>query len=152
MKEQAELLRAQGLSYRQIKDKLGISTSGVYYLLNPEIRISKNAKQKAVKSYTDSDRLKAKSRMLKHRYGISIEDYNIMYENQNGACGICNEQRHLGTDNGLYVDHNHKTGAVRGLLCPNCNAAIGKLKESQELLLSAIQYLNIYGNVNTGNS
>jgi len=67
---------------------------------------------------------------------------------QNGKCAICE-----GTDGGhrngepkaLAVDHNHKTGKVRGLLCESCNQGIGKLKDSPETCRKAADYLEKHG-------
>ena len=62
--------------------------------------------------------------MLKYEYGITLDDYNKMFNEQEGKCAIC--QRHQNElKKILYVDHDHKTGEVRGLLCKNCNVALG---------------------------
>ena len=77
---------------------------------------------------------------LKKRYGISLEEYTDMYNNQNGCCAICG--RHNDTfAKSLAVDHCHITGKVRKLLCINCNSAIGKLQDDIEILQKAISYL-----------
>ena len=81
--------------------------------------------------------------MSKHRgnlvnvYGLTPQRYDEMVLSQNGQCAICSctPTRRLG------VDHNHKTGAVRGLLCSSCNFAIGLLKDSPELIDLAAAYL-----------
>lgn len=72
------------------------------------------------------------------KYGITLEDYNRMLEAQGGHCAIC--PRVPGTKR-LPVDHNHDTGAVRGILCDRCNRAIGLLGDSTDLLESALNYL-----------
>ena len=58
-------------------------------------------------------------RVLRYKqiYGITVEDYERMFSSQEGVCAICSN----GTKNRLAVDHDHQTGAVRGLLCPRCN-------------------------------
>lgn len=82
----------------------------------------------------------------KKRYGITLEDYNRMYEEQNGACDIC-KQPETRVDHRtkkvsrLAVDHNHTTGKVRSLLCHNCNVSLGGFKDDQNLLWKAIEYL-----------
>lgn len=78
---------------------------------------------------------------LKQRYGISEKDYNGMLTAQKGRCGICGEYRKLS------VDHNHTTKKVRGLLCSNCNAALGLFVESPLILRRAIDYLTKYKGV-----
>lgn len=82
------------------------------------------------------DKLKAVYRKgnLK-KYGISIERYNELVEVQKGRCKIC------GLEKILCVDHSHKTGMVRGLLCVSCNSGIGFLKDNIEFLKKAILYL-----------
>lgn len=81
---------------------------------------------------------KRKDHNLRHNYGITIEQYEQMYERQGGRCAICR-----GTNNGkpLSVDHDHKTKKVRGLLCVNCNHAIGKLCDDPDIMRAAIRYL-----------
>lgn len=82
---------------------------------------------------------------LKKEYGISINDYNIMFANQKGCCAIFKihilelEQK---IKKHLCVDHNHKTGQVRGLLCDKCNRGIGLLMDNKEVILNAYNYLN----------
>lgn len=82
---------------------------------------------------------------LKQRYGISLDDYNILFAAQNGLCAICKEK---GSERGLFVDHNHETGKVRGLLCDNCNVGIARLKENGNILENAMNYLE--GNNDNG--
>lgn len=74
---------------------------------------------------------------LRSRYGISLDDYEEMYARQAGACPICLERYEV-----LAVDHDHLTGAVRGLLCNLCNVALGALLDNQDRLLRAIAYLD----------
>jgi hypothetical protein len=77
---------------------------------------------------------------LKSFYGISLADYNLMLENQQSSCLICNDKK---TQKGLVVDHNHTTGKVRGLLCYKCNLALGLLRENEEIILSLLNYLKL---------
>lgn len=90
--------------------------------------------------------LAAKRRMLKHRYNLTLEQYEAMYTNQNGKCAICKDDYELGGRSGLFVDHDHKTGDVRGLLCRKCNSAIGQLSECKDILTEAINYLGVQPN------
>jgi DNA-directed RNA polymerase subunit RPC12/RpoP len=66
-----------------------------------------------------------------------------MYDNQNGKCAICKKDYQLGGSKGLFVDHDHETKEVRGLLCRKCNSAIGQLEECKEILIEAIRYLKL---------
>lgn len=95
--------------------------------------------------------LKTKGYDLKRNFGITIDDYLKMYNQQNGCCAICGEKKNSYTQtltkggeggrNTLIVDHNHTTGAVRKLLCHQCNKGIGALQDSVEILEKAIKYL-----------
>lgn len=76
-----------------------------------------------------------------NRYGITLEEYNQLLENQNGGCAICGTAN-AGKDRKYFcIDHNHKTGKVRGLLCPKCNQGIGLLQDSPRILIAAAEYL-----------
>jgi len=79
---------------------------------------------------------------LKRRYGITESQYNKMYNEQNGKCALC-ESESIGRKGAVHfcVDHNHNTGAVRGLLCHNCNVVLGKIKDSKEWLNRALKYV-----------
>lgn len=72
-------------------------------------------------------------------YKITVIDYDNLLKAQNGCCAIC--LRPPNDNKFLNVDHCHTTGKIRGLLCSRCNPALGKLKDSKELLLKAIEYL-----------
>lgn len=81
---------------------------------------------------------------LRQKYNISLEDYDRMLDEHGGVCAICgNPERSVraGKPVPLAVDHDHATGAVRGLLCHGCNTGIGHLRDDTGLLRSAIEYL-----------
>jgi len=75
--------------------------------------------------------------ILKYRYGITPEDFEVLFFKQNGKCAICRVEYHLT----MHIDHDHVTGKVRGLLCNNCNRGLGHFKDSYQTLANAIQYL-----------
>lgn len=85
-----------------------------------------------------------KGKHFKKKFGITLADYQAKLEEQKGVCAICAKPE-SGTRNGivrwLNVDHNHETKAVRGLLCTNCNVAVGMMCESLDIMRSAISYL-----------
>lgn len=89
-------------------------------------------------------KLSAKKRMLKHRYLLDYDEYIKMYESQNGKCAICGDEKILGGQGGLLIDHCHRNKNVRGLLCTNCNSGLGKFKDDVLILTRAINYLNIH--------
>tara|TARA_R110002096_G_scaffold45582_1_gene122318 strand:- start:51 stop:491 length:441 start_codon:yes stop_codon:yes gene_type:complete len=86
---------------------------------------------------------------LKQRFNMSINEYNVIFLKQKGKCAICGRAETIrdvkGNIKWLSVDHNHDTGAIRGLLCQSCNTGIGKLGDSVKVLKSAIKYLNKRG-------
>jgi hypothetical protein len=82
----------------------------------------------------------SKDRALRRNYGITIEQWDILFEQQGGRCAICYTFE-PGYKNTFVVDHDHDTGVVRGLLCNNCNRSLGLLKDSTTVLKSAVSYL-----------
>ena len=89
--------------------------------------------------------MKYREYSLKNTFGISLADYQTKLTEQDGKCAICRNAetaRRGRKDMWFSVDHNHTTGAVRGLLCGRCNVAIGMFDENPETLKSAIAYLD----------
>lgn len=76
------------------------------------------------------------------RYGITLEQYDELLEAQDGRCGICGSEDPGVRNKYFCVDHDHETGAVRGLLCHRCNVGIGYLKDDLEIVKKAVQYLS----------
>jgi hypothetical protein len=74
---------------------------------------------------------------LPRAYGISVQEYDKLVKNQDGKCCICGEI----PKRWLVVDHCHKTGVIRGLLCDDCNMALGRFKDDPVLLTKALEYL-----------
>lgn len=85
---------------------------------------------------------KERSRRLKLDYGITMEKYISMKEDQKFRCLICNRLEE-DIKKSLAVDHCHVTKKVRGLLCFNCNVGLGYFKDNKDLLLKAAEYLNV---------
>jgi hypothetical protein len=81
---------------------------------------------------------------LKTEYGLSLEDYNSKVKEQDHKCAICKCDETEAFKGLLFVDHCHTTGKVRGLLCHHCNTALGKFKDSKEILSSALDYVEKY--------
>lgn len=82
---------------------------------------------------------KQRDQYLRRKYGITLKQYNQMLKAQNNSCAICKRDR-SNFKNNLAVDHDHKTGEVRGLLCFYCNKrVIGRL--TKESVLKVIAYL-----------
>lgn len=76
-------------------------------------------------------------------YALSAEAYERMMAEQRGVCRICGHvPSGAGRDKHLFVDHSHKSGAVRGLLCAKCNSGLGMFRDDPMLLMSACAYLS----------
>ena len=91
------------------------------------------------KPYRDSRKHILRAQSLQKLYGVSLEQYDEMFKSQNGGCAICKGQNLDGKP--LFVDHDHDTKAIRGLLCNNCNAGVGRFKDSPDNLATAWAYL-----------
>lgn len=76
--------------------------------------------------------------LIKAKYGMTREEFKEMSKLQNGKCAICNGKMKWY----LHIDHDHITGKIRGLLCMDCNAGLGRFKDNVNFLGSAIKYLN----------
>lgn len=74
----------------------------------------------------------------KHKYGLSAEEYYKMFEDQDNKCAICERSF---DEVQAFVDHDHKTGKVRGLLCTKCNTLLGMANDDPNLLRKAAKYL-----------
>lgn len=83
------------------------------------------------------------ARVLVYRYGITEKEYEAMWRRRGGKCDICASISLDGKR--LHVDHCHENNTIRGLLCGNCNRAIGLMKDSIHLLNSATDYLERSG-------
>ena len=75
------------------------------------------------------------------KYGVPAEDLRAMWRAQDGACAICRVVLGLGT-RGVHIDHDHVTGAVRGLLCAACNVMLGQAGDDVGVLEGAVAYLS----------
>lgn len=89
----------------------------------------------------------SKHRSRMKRYQITDEQFNAMWEAQDGCCAICNMklQPRGRSRHSAAIDHNHKTREVRGVLCRGCNHGIGSLGDSPSILISAAKYLTERG-------
>ena len=91
---------------------------------------------------TERCKTNARNYALRVKYGLTPEGFEALKASQNYLCRLCT----VPLANDLYggvVDHDHNTGAVRGVLCTQCNVGLGNLKDSAEILQRAIEYLNV---------
>lgn len=78
---------------------------------------------------------------LRTKYGISLSDYERLLAAQSGRCATCGSLHADCRGRRLHVDHDHATGRVRGLLCANCNMALGKVRDDPGLLRRLAEYV-----------
>ena len=78
---------------------------------------------------------------LMKNYGITSEDYDRMLEEQGGVCAICKSPNTNYRSKYFVVDHDHDTGAVRGLLCHKCNIVLGQANDDITILTNAAEYI-----------
>lgn len=92
-------------------------------------------------------KLRIRDRMLRRKYGISLKEFDRLLEFQGGVCAICKKVCEHKTRNhsnaGWHVDHEHGIipVKVRGILCGNCNIMLGNAQDSQDILISAAEYI-----------
>jgi len=79
-----------------------------------------------------------RSAYLRKRYGLTLADYEAMEAAQGGVCALCAKPPVGGF---LRVDHCHRSGRVRGLLCPSCNTALSGKREDVDWLSKAVKYV-----------
>lgn len=109
----------------------------------------KNKEKEATRRYRQAhpERVKQQSveQKLKQNYGITLAEYNTLFEKQGGLCAICKlpERSTLkGNLLKLSVDHDHVTLKIRQLLCRKCNSAIGLFDDDVLKMQSAVDYIN----------
>lgn len=78
---------------------------------------------------------------LRDKYNLTLNDYYDLLHNQNDGCAICGSKEPGGKDKHFHVDHNHKTGKIRGLLCHRCNLVLGYIEDSFLLADKLMNYL-----------
>jgi hypothetical protein len=109
---------------------------------NREYREANRERLKAYHAEWKKDnRRKMRNSHLLRMFGITVEDFERMANAQGGVCAICRRPQRAKNKRNLCVDHDHTSGRVRGLLCSQCNKAIGLFGESPEVLSRAIDYL-----------
>lgn len=83
---------------------------------------------------------KGRAEKLRSRFNLTVEAYDELLESQCEVCAICGDECDSG--HRLSVDHDHETGEVRGLLCKDCNIALGFFRDNVKSLARAIEYLS----------
>ena len=135
-----------GVEKAWIKDKSN-RNGGVHRCreCNREQSLARNARNRANPAKKAEINAGQRRRYRKRNYGLSQADYDLMLQSQGGVCAICGS-REVGSSAGhhpdFFVDHDHGTGAVRGLLCHPCNVGIGCFQDNIGRLEAAVRYLN----------
>jgi len=104
-------------------------------------RNRKKEKERSRQHYKDNPEYMRKYQ-IKRLYGLSYESWLEIWDKQNGKCVIC--EKPFVKPSEAYVDHIHKTGEIRGLLCVKCNFGIGYFDDDPGLLIKASKYLKKY--------
>lgn len=94
------------------------------------------AKQRA---WTRKNPERARLQQVRSEYGLTNEQYQALVTAQHGKCAVCGGGP---SKRALHVDHDHQTGAVRGLLCRACNQGLGQFKDDIALMMRAVEYLS----------
>jgi hypothetical protein len=118
-----------------------LANSREYYQKNKTKWPEKAAKQRA--RFTKEEWREIQSRYgLKHRHGLTFEQYEKLLAHQDGKCALCPTEHGTSGQNGkLHVDHNHRTKRNRGLLCNRCNGALERAESIPGWLERALVYL-----------
>ncbi len=97
---------------------------------------------------TDAGKKSTLKARLQQRYKMTLEEYDALWEKQYGTCAICKQQEVVKCESGairrLCVDHDHKTGKVRALLCQKCNKALGYVSDDINQLINLVEYLTFH--------
>ena len=118
------------------------------YRLNPEreiarVRAWQQANPQRVKAWAEKNRDKRLKKLreihLRNKFSLTVEEYDAILEAQDGVCALCECPPTPGIS--LHVDHDHGTGAIRGLRCVRCNNALGLFREDPDLLKRAARYV-----------
>ena len=105
-----------------------------------DYRKHKEARRASRRAWSKANLGRNVAKNLRLKYGISTEEWEQLYREQNGLCAICGGVPG-GSAKKLHVDHDHATGRVRGLLCHACNIAIGLMRDDSERLRKATEYV-----------
>lgn len=98
-----------------------------------------DAHKRYYRSNADNISIRMKFQRIKKKYGLTKEEYYKLLNDQMNMCAIC--EIFLNNEVKVDVDHDHKTGKVRGILCTNCNSMLAHAKDDINTLMSGIKYL-----------
>ncbi len=143
-------LRAATRAYRKKNHREVVARDRARYAAKIEIRRAasrayyhahKAACQARARRYAKTHPGAWRKHLLKKKYGMTPEEYDALLKMQKGRCAVCRKKHNI-SGRRLFVDHDHKTKRVRGLLCYACNTAAGMLKDSPKLAKKLEGYLS----------
>jgi len=139
----------QGYQCRSCRNK----KQQAYWASLPEdIRKQRQNSLEYKKEYAKRNSVKikklARAQHLKRKFKMTVEEYDAILEKQNGVCLLCKNV--CDTGNSLAVDHDHDSGKIRGLLCKNCNTALGLFKDNVDVMTRAIEYIEMHSEIKVG--
>lgn len=104
---------------------------------------TKDKEREYNKKWSKANPDKCRATSFKHHHGVARAEADALIEEQDGLCKVCGQKpKGRGHCGRLHVDHCSETGRIRGMLCSNCNMALGHVKDSVEILAKMIEYLS----------
>jgi len=126
------------------KNKSSLNQYSKEYYANNKEYWSADSRKVKKRDYYEANKDKFKENGYKYRYGLSTEDVESMKTDQDNKCLICACDFDDLDSKHIHIDHNHETGAIRGVLCKRCNLTLGILEEDTQLMENMINYVNAY--------
>lgn len=127
------------ICYKQYTSRSDVREKRLKYHKEYDIK-NKDKRIKYRLSTKEQASKRSKEHHLKSKYNLTAEGFEILKNKQNNRCLICSK------DCNLVIDHNHRTGKIRGLLCKYCNTGLGMFKDNPLFLTQAVNYLTEKGN------
>lgn len=136
-RSKTDIYTPEGIRCKHCKETKPATTD--FFYKEPMGRLGLKASA-CIKCHSALSKPRKRPYQLRTKYGLTEEDYNRMYKEQDGCCFLC-----LTSVARLCVDHDHETGLVRKLLCPRCNRVLGHVEEDSELLRRMATYVEVRG-------
>jgi hypothetical protein len=124
--------------FEQVCNSCGLLLHISNYYLNSKFCKSCHKKRSKIWNAKNVEKRRAMARKshLKTKFALTLEEQDQLLKSQNRSCAICS------TENNLCIDHCHKTGKIRKILCRKCNSGLGMFNDDIELIEKALKYMN----------